>query len=217
MNVERVENMFDGVQEAFISEMRNLKNELVKEFDASEKLKELNQKSEVERRQLTEENEKYKIKEKKLENDLTIARSTIEEKDKLIKVLDPTGVGQRLIHNFHAEEIDKMKKRINDLESREKDLLENNTKLESRNKTQEEKIAKLETEKAHSQNQQKEYSQKIVPNLEAEVSLLKEEHKKLKDTQSKTKNKLNDSNNNRSKRKTSSARECQKRTKISER
>ena len=94
MNVERVENMFDGVQEAFISEMRNLKNELVKEFDASEKLKELNQKSELERRQLTEENEKYKIKENKLENDLTIARRTIEEKDKMIKVLENKWFGE---------------------------------------------------------------------------------------------------------------------------
>ena len=57
MNVERVENMFVGVQEAFISETRNLKSILVKELDASEKLKELYEKSELKKRQLVEENE----------------------------------------------------------------------------------------------------------------------------------------------------------------
>ena len=45
MNVERVESMFEGVQEAFISEIRNLKDKLIKEFDATEKLKEINEKT----------------------------------------------------------------------------------------------------------------------------------------------------------------------------
>ena len=45
MNVERVESMFEGVQEAFISEIRNLKDKLIKEFDATEKLKEINEKN----------------------------------------------------------------------------------------------------------------------------------------------------------------------------
>ena len=59
MNAERVESLFDGVQEAFISEIRNLKYVLVKEFDASEKLKELYEKSELKKRQLAEENDVY--------------------------------------------------------------------------------------------------------------------------------------------------------------
>ena len=139
MNVEKVEKMFDGVQEAFISEMRNLKNKLVKEFDASEKLKEIYQKSELKRRQLAEENENFRVKEAELKNDLTIARNLIEDKDKLIKVLDPTGVGQRLIRSINAEEIDKLNRRIAELESNEKDLLETNKKLES------EKIEQVKT------------------------------------------------------------------------
>ena len=79
MNVEKVETMFDGVQEAFISEIRNLKNKLVKEFDASEKLKEIYQKSELKRRQLAEENEIFRVNEAELKNDLTIARNLIED------------------------------------------------------------------------------------------------------------------------------------------
>ena len=71
--------MFDGVQEAFISEIRNLKNKLVKEFDASEKLKEIYQKSELKRRQLAEENEIFRVNEAELKNDLTIARNLIED------------------------------------------------------------------------------------------------------------------------------------------
>ena len=131
MNAERVENMFDGVREVFISEMRKLKNRLVDEFDASEKLKDLNQKCELKRLALDEENQNYKVKEKQLKNDLAILKSQVEDKEKLIKVLDPTGVGQRLIRSFNVEEIEKLNKRIAELKSKEKGLLETNTKLEA--------------------------------------------------------------------------------------
>ena len=124
MNVERVESMFGGVQEAFISETRKLKNELVKEFDVSEKLKEINQKNELKIGQLDEQNQKLK-------KDLVIAQSLIEDKQKLIKALDPAGVGQRIIRSLNAEEIENLKKNIDELESKENDLLEINTKLES--------------------------------------------------------------------------------------
>ena len=63
--------------------MRNLKNKLVKEFDASQKLKELNKKEEMERRQLVEENENLKVKEKQLKNDWATAQSLVEDKDRL--------------------------------------------------------------------------------------------------------------------------------------
>ena len=116
--------MFDGVQEALISETRKLKNELVKEFDVSEKLKEINQKNELKIGQLDEQNQKLK-------KDLVIAQSLVEDKEKLIKALDPAGVGQRIIRSLNAEEIENLKKKIDELESKENDLLEINTKLES--------------------------------------------------------------------------------------
>ena len=123
--------MFDGVQEAFIVEMRKLKIELVKEFDASEKLEEINQKNELKRRQLEEENYNYEVTEKQLKKDLAIAQSLVEDKEKLIKALDPTGVCQRLIRSLNAEEIENLKKKIAELECKEKDSLETITKLES--------------------------------------------------------------------------------------
>ena len=258
MNAERVESLFDGVQEAFISEIRNLKYVLVKEFDASEKLKELNEKSELKKRQLAEENESYKIKEKQLKNDMTIARSLIEDKDKLIKVLDPTGVGQRLIHSFNAEEIEKLKERTAELKSKEKDLLETISKLESekteqvttidklrnevstlkdrqaidkdcmekmnkkidnyeaKDKTQLKSIDELKSQATILQSQLNEYAQKVVPKFEAEISLLKEENRKLKADQSAKKKNSNDENNG-SKRKAVSPEGNKKRLKASER
>ena len=259
MNVERVENMFDGVQEAFIVEMRKLKNELVKEFDASEKLEEINQKNELKRRQLEEENYNYEVKEKQLKNDLAIAQSLVEEKEKLIKALDPAGVGQRIIRSLNAEEIENLKKRIADLESKEKGLLETNTKLEaekaghvktidnlrkevsaqkdrqatgvdcinelkekigyleSKDITQLETIDKLKSENADLQNQREEYAKERVTNLEAEMSLLKKENKKLKAAQSAKNNKSNDNSGRVSKRKAASAKTSQKRIKTRER
>ena len=101
-----------------------LKNELVKEFDVSEKLKEINQKNELKIGQLDEQNQKLK-------KDLVIAQSLVEDKEKLIKALDPAGVGQRIIRSLNAEEIENLKKKIDELESKENDLLEINTKLES--------------------------------------------------------------------------------------
>ena len=294
--------MFDGVQEAFIVEMRKLKNELVKEFDASEKLEEINQKNELKRRQLEEENYNYEVKEKQLKNDLAIAQSLVEEKEKLIKALDPAGVGQRIIRSLNAEEIENLKKRIDELESKEKGLLEANTKLESekaehvkaieelrkevlaqkdrqetgmdrinelkekidyleseeitqletiyeletentylkdrqetgmdrinkmdrikklkrtidclqlRDKTQLETIDELESENADLQN-----AQERVTSLEVEMSLLKEENKKLKAAQSAKNNKSNDNSGHVSKRKAASAKPSQKRIKTRER
>ena len=252
MNVERVENMFDGVQEALISETRKLKKELVKEFDVIEKLKEINQKNELKIGQLDEQNQKLK-------KDLVIAQRLVEDKEKLIKALDPAGVGQRIIRSLNAEEIENLKKRIADLESKEKGLLETNTKLEaekaghvktidnlrkevsaqkdrqatgvdcinelkekidyleSKDKTQLETIDKLESENTDLQNQREEYAQERITSLEAEMSLLKEENKRLKAAQSAKNNKSNDNSGHVSKRKAASAKTSQKRIKISER
>ena len=306
MSVERVENMFNkhmfSAQKAFISEMRKLKDKLIEEFDASEKLEEIKQKSESKIRELEEGNQNYEIREKQLKSDLAIARSLVEDKEKLIKVLDPTGVGQRLICSFNVEEVGKLNKRIAELESKEKDLLETNTKLESekaeqvktidelrkevlaqkdrqetgmdrinelkekidyleskeitqmetiyelesentdlkdrqetgmdriskmdrikklkrtidclqlRDKTQLETIDELESENADLQN-----AQERVTSLEVEMSLLKEENKKLKAAQSAKTNKSNDKNSNGSKRKAASAKTSQKRIKTKER
>ena len=63
--------------------MRNLKNKLAKEFDASEKLKELNRKGELKRRQLDKENKNLKTKEKQLKEELATERSLVEDRDRL--------------------------------------------------------------------------------------------------------------------------------------
>ena len=145
MNAEKVETMFDGIQKAFTSEIENLKNNLVKEFDASEKLKEVNQEGELNRRKLVDENENLKSREKDLHSELAIAKKEIEDKEKLIKVLDPKGVGQRLIHCFTDEKTEKLSKRIAELESKEKDSLETIKKLELERAEQVKTIHELRT------------------------------------------------------------------------